>query len=128
MGAILNFIDIWLKLLGKNDEIRSGMYKSMKEMFKTIPTTMSKPLSPKQKDQKLMTEIVGGWYMGKSAKGLPAIRKSKLRKKIQYKEIEIKLYADDKWWNDWKLQLYWHKLEWVNPRNKTKRIKTYSVT
>ena len=37
----------------------------MKDMFKQIPTTMHKPLSPKQKVQKLMTEIGGGWYMGK---------------------------------------------------------------
>ena len=37
--------------------------KAMKEMFKQIPTTMTKPLSPKQKVQKLMTEIGGGWYM-----------------------------------------------------------------
>ena len=37
----------------------------MKYMFKQIPTKMSKPLSPKQKVQKLMTEIGGGWYMEK---------------------------------------------------------------
>ena len=29
--------------------------KDMKEMFKQKPTTVSKPLSPKQKFQKLMT-------------------------------------------------------------------------
>ena len=63
---LLNFINIWLKLLEENYGVRSGMYnKSMKDMFKKIPTTMSKPLSPKQKVQKLMTEIVGGWYTKK---------------------------------------------------------------
>ena len=36
---------------------------AMKEMFKTIP--MTKPLSPGQKLQKLITEIGGGWYMEK---------------------------------------------------------------
>ena len=41
--ATLNFIDIWLKLLEENDEIRSGMYnKSIKYMFKQIPLTMMK--------------------------------------------------------------------------------------
>ena len=49
-----------------NYEIRSGMYnKSMIEMFEQIPLTMIKALIPKQKVQKLMTEIGGGWYMGK---------------------------------------------------------------
>ena len=37
----------------------------MKVMFKRIPTTMTKELSPKQKVQKLMTEIGCGWYMQK---------------------------------------------------------------
>ena len=59
--AVINFIDIWLKLLEENYEIRSGMYnKYTKEMFKQITTTMSKPLSPESKVQKLMTEIGGG--------------------------------------------------------------------
>ena len=35
----------------------------MKDIFKKIPTTMYKALIPKQKVQKLMTEIGGGWYM-----------------------------------------------------------------
>ena len=51
---------------------------------------MTKALSPKQKVQKLMTEIGGGWYMKKSAKGLPPPRRPKLSKKAQYKEYEIK--------------------------------------
>ena len=35
----------------------------MKEMFKQIPLTMIKALRPKQKSQKLMTKVGGGWYM-----------------------------------------------------------------
>ena len=38
---------------------------AMKEMFKKIHLTMSKALTPKQKFQKLMTNIGGGWYMEK---------------------------------------------------------------
>ena len=60
---------MWLKLLEDNYEVRCGMYnKYMKEMLKQIPTTITKVLSPKQKFQKLMTEIGGGWYMEKIAK------------------------------------------------------------
>ena len=57
----------------------------MKEMFKKIPLTMSKSLSPKQKVKKLMTYIGGGWYMEKSARGLPPLRRPKLSKKSQEK-------------------------------------------
>ena len=61
MVATTNFIYIWIKLLEDNYEVISGMYnQGMKYMFKKIPTTMYKPLSPKQKVQKLMTEIDGG--------------------------------------------------------------------
>ena len=38
----------------------------MKEMFKQISLTMIKVLTPKQKVQKIMTEIGGGWYKGNS--------------------------------------------------------------
>ena len=50
----------------KNYEMRSEIYsKSMKEMLKQIPLTMIKVLTPKQKVQKIMTEIGGKWYMEK---------------------------------------------------------------
>ena len=44
---------------------------------------MKKALTPKQKVQKLMTDIGGGWYMEKSAKVLPPLRRTKLSKKAQ---------------------------------------------
>ena len=75
MVATLNFIDIWLKLSKENYEVIYGMYdKYTKYMFKQMPLTMIKTLIPKQKVHKLMTEIGGGWYMGKSAKVLPPLR------------------------------------------------------
>ena len=58
-------------------------------MFKQIPQTIIKALTPKQKVQKLMTDIGGGWYMEKSAKGLPPLKISKIRKK--HKRIRMKL-------------------------------------
>ena len=39
-----------------------------------------------------------------------------------------KLYEANQWWNDWKLQLHWNKLEWVSPRSQIKRNKPYSVS
>ena len=57
-------------------------------MFKKTPLTMIKALTPKQKVQKLMTDIGGGWYMGKSAKGIPPLKISILSK--NHKIIRIK--------------------------------------
>ena len=60
-----------------------------------------------------MTDIGGGWYMEKSSKRLPPLRRNKLSKKAQelQDEIQKELYEANKWWNDWKFQLHWHKLE-----------------
>ena len=37
-----------------------------------------------------MTDSGVGWYMGKSAKGLPPLKRSKISKKSQEKQDEIK--------------------------------------
>ena len=66
LGATINFIDIWLKLLKENYDARSVAYiTATKNMFKQIPLTVIKALTPQQQKQKLMTEIGGGWYMKK---------------------------------------------------------------
>ena len=36
-----------------------------------------------------MTDIGGGWCMGKSARGLPPLRRTKLSKKAQERQDEI---------------------------------------
>ena len=51
---------------------------------------MTKPLSSRQKYQKLMTDIGGGWYIEKITKRLPPLRILRLSKKPQEKEYEIK--------------------------------------
>ena len=59
-----------------------------------------------------MKGIGGGWYMETSARGLPPLRRTKLSKK--HKKVRIKLkyiYEANEWWNDWRFQLHWHKLE-----------------
>ena len=72
LGATLNFIHVSFKLFEDNYGSRRVSYiTDMKDVFKQIPQTMIKALTPGQKSQKLMTDIGGGRYMGKSFKGLP---------------------------------------------------------
>ena len=102
----------------------------MTEMFKKIPLTIKKSLTPKQKFQKLMTDIGGGQFTEKGDRGLPPLRRTKLSIKSQERQDEIQknIYEANKWWNDWRFQLHWHKLEWVDPKSITKRDKPYSVS
>ena len=55
----------------------------MKEMFMHIPQNVEIAITSKEKTQKLLTDIGGGWYMAKSAKGLPPLNITKLSKKLQ---------------------------------------------
>ena len=55
----------------------------MKEMFKQIPQNVEKALTSREKNQKLMTDIGGGWYLKKCEKGLPPLKRIKLSKKAQ---------------------------------------------
>ena len=32
------------------------------------------------------------------------------------------------WWDDWKFQLHWNMLEWVDPKSTPKRVKPLSVS
>ena len=77
-----------------------------------------------------MTDIGGGWYMEKSARGIPPLMRTKLSKKTQERQeaIQNKLYEDNRWWNDWKFQLNWNKLEWVDPKSNPKRVKPFSAS
>ena len=60
---------------------------------------------------------------GKIAKGIPPLRIPKLSKKSQEKQDEIRknLYEPKKWWYDWRFQLHWYTLEWVDPNSLIKR-------
>ena len=55
----------------------------MNKMFKTIPQNVEKSLTSREKNQKLITDIGGGWYLKKCAKGLPPMKRTKLSKKAQ---------------------------------------------
>ena len=78
----------------------------------------------------MLTGIGGGWYLEKSALGLPPLNRKKLSKSSQGRHdcIQKKLYEYNRWWNDWKLQSHWNKLEWVYPKSNPKRVKTFSVS
>ena len=99
-------------------------------MFMQIPQNVEISLTPKQKIQKLMTDIGGGWYIGKSARGLPPLNKTKPSKKSQERQdvIQKKLFETNRWRKDWKFQLHWNKLEWVDPKSNPKIVKPYSVS
>ena len=89
MGATFNFIDIWLKMLEQNDEVRSGMYnKVMKDIFKKISTTMYKPLRPKKSTD---TYDRNWWWMvyGTFSKGLPPLRFSKISKNHKIRRMKF---------------------------------------
>ena len=62
LGATINFIDIWLKLLCGNFDARCEAYiNAMKVMFRQIPKTIKISLTPKQKFQK--THDKYWWWM-----------------------------------------------------------------
>ena len=123
MTSYFNFIDIWLHNFCHEYFARSESYTvAMVEMFKTIPQNVKKPLTTREKNQKLNTDIGGGWYLVKCQKGLPPLKKTKLSKKAQKRHdlIKNKLFQYNMWWNDWRFQLHWNILEWVDPKSTPK--------
>ena len=49
-------------------------------MFKTIPQNVENPLTSREKNQKLITDIGGGWYLENFEKGQPPFKRTKLTK------------------------------------------------
>ena len=77
----------------ENYEVISIMYnKAMKDIFKQIPTTMSKPLSPKKTSINLWQKWVVDSIWKKIGNGLPPLMISTISKKSQDKEDEIENY------------------------------------
>ena len=74
-----------------------------------------------------MTDIGGGWYLKKCARGLPPLKRTKLSKKAQDRHdiIKKKLYESNRWCNDWEFQLHWNMLEWVDLKSTPKIVKTF---
>ena len=63
-------------------------------------------------------------------RGIPPLKRTKLSRKAQDRHDLIlkKLYESNRWWNDWRFQLHWNKLEWVDPKAIPKIFKPYSVS
>ena len=76
-----------------------------------------------------MTDIGGEWYIKNSEKLTP-LRKQKLSKKPQEKNEKIKrnIQTANRNCNDWKFQIHWTILEWVNPIIKIVRERTYPTS
>ena len=102
----------------------------MVDIFKTIPQNVEKLLTSREKNEKFITDIGGGWYLEKCAKGLPPLKITKLSKEAQNRDdiIKNKLFQSNRWWNYWKFQLHWNMLEWVDPKSTPKRVKPFSVS
>ena len=131
LGATFNFFDIWLHNFRENYFTQSEFYRvAMVEMFKTIPQNVEKPLTSRETNQKLITDIGGGWYLEKYAKGLSLLKRKKLSVKSQKRDdlIKNKLFQSNRWWNDWEFQLHWNVLESVDPKSTPKRVKPFSVS
>ena len=61
LGATVNFIGIWLKLLRTIFCAQSESYSiAMEEMLKQITQNVERSLTSREKNQKLMTDIGGG--------------------------------------------------------------------
>ena len=91
LGATINFIDVWINFFREKLNARCDAYiNAMKDMFMQITQTIKIALTPKQKIQKLMTDIGGGWYMKKRDRRLPPLRITKPTKKSQERQDIIK--------------------------------------
>ena len=67
---------------------------------------------------------------GKIARVLPPLKRTILSKKAQERQdvIQKKLFEANRWWNDWRFQLYLNNIEWVYPKYNPKRVKPFSVS
>ena len=58
----------------------------MVEMFKIIHQNDGIPMTSREKNQKLITDIGGGWYLEKCKEGLPPLKRTKLGKKAKKRQ------------------------------------------
>ena len=86
-------------LLENYDAICEAYINAMKEMFMQIPQNVEIALTPKEKIQNLMTDIGGGCYIEKSARGIPTLKRTKLSKNHKkgrtiFKKNYMKIISD----------------------------------
>ena len=58
------------------------------------------------------------------------MKRKKLSKKVKERDdvMKNKPFQSNRWWNDWRFQLHWNILEWVDPKPTPKRVKPCSVS
>ena len=67
--------------------------------------------------------------MEKLVQKIPPLKKRKSsKKKEEENEIKRKLTEANQAWHDWKFQIHWNKLEWVNPRSHDERKNPFCVS
>ena len=92
----------------------------MEELLKKIPVKLPNKPSPKEKRKLLLHAIGGGWHVDKLGQNLPPLKKLSKTKEEENK-IKRRLTEANQEWCDWKFQIHWNKLEWVNPRSRDER-------
>ena len=61
---------------------RSESYSiALEDMFKQIPQNVERALTSREKNQKLMADIGGGWYLKKCERGIPPLKRKNLVKR-----------------------------------------------
>ena len=76
-----------------------------------------------------MTVIGEKWYVNKLNAKLTSLKMPFLRKEQQEKEyiIKAKLRKPNNHRNDFKLNIHWKKLEWVDPNKRHTKEKSFCV-
>ena len=90
----------------------------MEELFQKIPVEICNQRTPKEKCKLLVNAIVSGWQGYKLGQKLTPQKKKKLVKIFQKEEGKImrRITEENQEFCDWKVQIQWNKLQWVNPR------------
>ena len=85
----MNFIDVWLRLLDQNGEVRCGMNnRAMKNIFQTIPTINQNHLVKVKKYRDQRQKLVVDCKQ-KNTKGIPPLRRPKIGKNYKRKMMEF---------------------------------------
>ena len=99
----------------------------MNKLFQNIPFELPKPHSPKEKHKSSLNAIVGGQYMNKLNQKLSPLKKRKLIKKHTKKKEKQPQTANQNW-NDWRFQIHWNIIEWVNLLKFNKQTNVFCVS
>ena len=76
-----------------------------------------------------LTNILVKWYINKKISKPSHIKRTIFIMKPQKKyNIKENLGKANEYWNDWKLQIRWNKLEWVDPKKCNMKINPFTTS